>query len=207
MHEKEISRKDNNRAIIRGKIREEFSLDHEVRQESFYATKVAVSRHDGTIDMIPVIISEFLLNSEILSEKNVGKTAEMRGQFRSRNKEAHLKLFLFVKEFNFVDDDNSQNEIFLRGYICKKPVYRSNKIKSDLLIAVHRKYKQSDYLPCVTLDANAARASLMEIGDCIEAEGRIQSRKYFKKDPSNPKKGEWREAYEISIDRMEKVEE
>ena len=115
--------------------------------------------------------------------------------------------FSFVKEFNFVDDDNSQNEIFLRGYICKKPVYRSNKIKSDLLIAVHRKYKQSDYLPCVTLDANAARASLMEIGDCIEAEGRIQSRKYFKKDPSNPKKGEWREAYEISIDRMEKVEE
>ena len=207
MHEKELSRKDNNRAIIRGKIREEFSLDHEVRRERFYATKVAVSRYDGTIDVIPVIISEFLLNSEILSEKNVGKTAEMRGQFRSRNKEAHLKLFLFVKEFNFVDDDNSQNEIFLRGYICKKPVYRSNKIKSDLLIAVHRKYKQSDYLPCVTLDANAARASLMEIGDCIEAEGRIQSRKYFKKDPSNPKKGEWREAYEISIDRMEKVEE
>ena len=219
MQEKGVSRKDmakNNKVIIRGKITEEFSLDHEVRRERFYATKVAASRYDGTIDVIPVIISGFLLNSEILSEKNVGKTAEMRGQFRSRNEvgkdgKSHLKLFLFVKEFNFIDDDENQNEIFLRGYICKSPVYRrtskAHKAISDLLIAVHRNYEQSDYLPCVAWNANAVRAGLMKIGDCIELEGRIQSRKYFKKDPSNPERGEWREAYEISINTMEKIEE
>ena len=211
---REYSKEETNRAIMIGRIAEEFGLDHKVKRESFYASEVTVSRDDGTIDRIPIIVSEVLLNSEILSEKNTGKTVEIKGQFRSHNKlgkdrKIHLELFLFVKEIVFRNADD-KNEIFLRGYLCKLPVRGKNSQNqniSELLVAVNRQYGKSDYLPCVAVGVNATRAGMRKIGDCIKIEGRMQSRKYFKKDPSNPEKGEWRKAYDIFIKKIQLIEE
>ena len=127
---REDSKKETNRVTIKGRIAEEFKFDHAVKWEKFFATRIAVRRKSGTEDMVPVIISEVYLNPEILSGKYT--TVEMKGEFRSYNKlgedgKSHLSLFLFAKEVDFIDDeeDNGENEIFLQGYLCKTPIYRS----------------------------------------------------------------------------------
>ncbi len=211
---REYLQKETNRVIIRGRIEEEFKFDYKGK---FYVTRIAVRRESGINDMIPVIISEVLLNPEILSGKYIGKTVEMKGEFRSYNKlgedgKSHLKLFLFVKVINFkVDDNDDVNEIFLHGYLCKLPFYRrtskSKREISDLFVAVNRQYGKSDYIPCIAWNRNARSSASMQIGDCIELKGRIQSRKYFKKNPSNPEDGKLEEAYEVSINDMHLIEE
>lgn len=212
MQKKGISRKDmeeNNKSTIIGNITEKLSFDHMIRGKKFYAAKVAMSRCDGTRDVIPIIVPEDLFNSEIFSgKKYVGKKVEMRGQFRSHNKlgtdgKKHLVLFFFVKEIDFADGED-KNEISLRGYICKQPIYRitpkSKKAITDILIAVNRSTGESDYLPCIAWNKNAVSAGIMHVGDCVKIEGRIQSRMY-------PKDGKWKVAYEISIHKIKKIEE
>ena len=212
------SKKETNQVTIRGRIAEEFEFDHAVNWEKFYATRIAVRRNSGVEDMVPVIVSEVLLNPEILSGKYTVKTVEMKGEFRSHNKsgedgKSHLELYLFAIEVAFIEDDNDddKNEIFLRGYICKAPIYRktpkSKQDISELFIAVNRQYGKSDYIPCIAWGRNAIRVAIMRVGDCIELKGRIQSRTYFKKDPSNPKGGECKEVYEISISDVHLIEE
>lgn len=213
---REDSKKETNRVTIKGRIAEEFKFDHAVKWEKFFATRIAVRRKSGTEDMVPVIISEVYLNPEILSGKYT--TVEMKGEFRSYNKlgedgKSHLSLFLFAKEVDFIDDeeDNGENEIFLQGYLCKTPIYRSahksNRDIADLIIAVNRQYGKSDYIPCIAWGRNAKRVALMQVGDCIELKGRIQSRKYSRKDSSNSAGGELREVYEISISDVHLIEE
>ena len=212
------SKEETNRVMIRGRIAEEFKFDHSVKWEKFYATRIAVRRNSGVEDMVPVIVSEVLLNPEILSGKYTVKTVKMKGEFRSHNKpgedgKSHLEIYLFAMEVAFVEDDNDddKNEIFLRGYICKPPIWRetpkSKQDISELFIAVNRQYGKSDYIPCIAWGRNARRAGIMQVGDCIELKGRIQSRKYFKKDPSNPAGGELREVYEIFISNIHLIEE
>ena len=155
---------------------------------------------------------------EILSGKYAVKTVEIKGQFRSHNKlgedgKSHLEIYLFAMEVAFIEDDtdDDKNEIFLRGYLCKTPIYRktpkSKKDISELFIAVNRQYGKSDYIPCIAWGRNARRVGIMQVGDCIELKGRIQSRKYFKKNLSNPKDGEVKETYEISISDVHWIEE
>lgn len=212
------SKEETNSVMISGRITEEFKFDHEVKWEKFYATRIAVRRKSGVEDMVPVIVSEALLNPEILSGKYAEKTVEMKGEFRSHNKpgedgKSHLEIYLFAKEVAFIEDDtdDNKNEIFLRGYICKPPIWRetpkSKKDISELFIAVNRQYGKSDYIPCIAWGRNARRVGIMQVGDCIELKGRIQSRKYFKKNLFNPKDGEVKEAYEISISDVHLIEE
>ena len=46
----------------------------------------------------------------------------------------------------------------------------------------------------------------MDVGDEIEVSGRIQSREYFKKFSPDSEDGEIRVAYEISVNKLEKVD-
>lgn len=200
----------NNQVVIVGRIKEEFSYDHEWKGEDFYLTTIAVRRNKDSVDTIPLMITKKMKDKKFSGKEYVRKKVEIIGQFRSYNKwgndrKSHLKLFCFVEKIDFVNlDVDDKNEIFLRGFICKKPVYRitpkSKSPISDLLIAVNRKLGKSDYLPCIAWDENAVSAGIMDVGDCIEITGRIQSRMY-------PKDGEWKVAYEISIIRMKKIEE
>lgn len=200
----------NNQVVIIGRIKEEFSFDHKWKGEEFYLTTVAVRRNKDSVDTIPLIITKKMKDENFSGKEYVRKKVQIIGQFRSHNKEkqdrkSHLKLFCFAKKIDFIDSDvDDKDEIFLRGFICKKPVYRitpkSKTPISDLLIAANRKLGKSDYLPCIAWDENAVSAATLDVGDCVEIEGRIQSRIYHKGD-------EWKEAYEISIIRIKKIEE
>lgn len=102
------------------------------------------------------------------------------------------------------DEVKASNSIYLNGFICKAPVYRTTPFGreiADILLAVNRAYNKSDYIPCIAWGRNARYASNFEIGDNIKVWGRIQSRNYQKKLPDGSV--EERTAYEVSISKME----
>jgi len=211
---------DNNKVWISGIIEEDFQYDHEVWWEKFYRTRVIVTRQSGNVDYVPIIVSDLLMMN-IINSSNKGKYAEVAGQFRSRNIQdengrCRLKLYLFVKAINIYESEEefedavNANLIYLEGYVCKQPTYRTTPLGreiTDLMLAIPRTEKRNDYIPCIAWGRNAQYASYLEVGDKIKLYGRVQSREYFKRVSPDSEEGETRITYEISIMRMIKVEE
>ena len=145
---------ENNKVSVIGEIISGFTFSHEVFGEGFYLVNVAVSRLSEQADIIPLMISERLLD---VKEDYIGCTVEAIGQFRSYNRHEGVKnrlvLSVFVREIHFMEkftDYTKTNQIFLDGYICKAPVYRKTPLGreiADLLLAVNRPYGKSDYIP------------------------------------------------------------
>ena len=98
--------------------------------------------------------------------------------------------------------------IFLDGYICKEPVYRTTPLGreiADVLLAVNRAYGKSDYIPCICWGRNARYAGNLSVGSRIQLWGRIQSREYQKRIGENNVVS--RVAYEISVNKMEYIDD
>lgn len=197
----------NNAVKISGEIVSDFTYDHEMYGEGFYKVFVQVTRISGNLDTIPVMVSDRIID---VNKNLTGEMVAIEGEFRSYNK--HLlganKLLLFVlcKKIEIVKYCMNEDEIFLRGFICKNPIYRKTPFKreiSDLLIAVNRYYGKSDYIPCICWGRNARFAAGFEIGDEIVIRGRIQSRTYEKK--ISDTEFETRTAYEVSANMIEKI--
>ena len=118
-------------------------------------------------------------------------------------------LITFVKEIRILDLDcelKNPNQIFLDGFICKKPIYRSTPFGreiTDLLIAVNRPYNKSDYIPCIAWGRNARFAEKLNIGQRMKLWGRIQ-RENIKKTQGEILN---KIAYEVSISKMEIYED
>lgn len=200
---------DNNQVTIIGEVVKDFEYSHEVFGEGFYLLEVAVKRLSTSSDIIPLMISERLMN---VKDSYVGKIIEVTGQFRSynRHEENHNRLVLsvFVREVRLLDeyddDDNNPNQIVLDGYICKQPVYRKTPLGreiADILLAVNRPYGKSDYIPCICWGRNARYAQKFEVGGHLKIWGRIQSREYQKK--ISEVDYEKRVAFEVSVSKME----
>ena len=148
----------------------------------------------------------------------IGMKIEVSGQFRSYNRHEGLKnkliLSIFVRELQFVEDDDmpqeqsKSNQIYLDGYVCKPPIYRKTPLGreiADILIAVNRPYGKSDYIPCIAWGRNARFASTIEVGGHLQVQGRVQSREYTKK--INEEETEKRVAYEVSVSKIDFVED
>ena len=203
-----------NRAIVRGRIETDFKYDHKTWGKRFYRTRVIAKRLSGTEDFVPIMVSDFLMGEEMKKESLEGKWVEVKGQFRSyrtvgEDGHRHLDLVLFVTDMNIYENEGEEkNFIYLDGYLCKPPTFRetpSGKQITDLLIAVNRAYRESDYIPCISWGTLAQQMSKFDVGTRVTFYGRIQSRKYFKKISKDSEIGEYREAYEISINRLQKV--
>lgn len=201
---------ENNSARLVGTIIEELKFSHSVLGEKFFETKICVQRKSENTDIIPVIISERIMNGE---QNWYGKKVWLYGQFRSHNADDgnRRRLFLqfFVQEWHFADDEKyDKNDIALDGYIVKNPIYRetpSGYRICDLLIAVNRNYAKSDYIPCIAWGRTAVYAATLDVGTRIRIDGRIQSREYEKK--LSETETEKRTAYEVSVLMMEVVDE
>ena len=198
---------ENNKVSIIGKIVSGFTFSHEVFGEGFYMVDVAVKRLSGQADIIPLMVSERLID---VHEDYIGCTIEALGQFRSYNRHEgvrnRLMLSIFVREIHFMDeftDYTKTNQIFLDGYICKAPIYRKTPLGreiADILLAVNRPYGKSDYIPCISWGRNARYASSLSVGTKVKIWGRIQSREYTK--AISEAECEERIAYEVSISKM-----
>lgn len=199
---------ENNSVTIIGVIKEECKFSHEVYGEGFYVFQTEVSRLSDNADKLPVTISERLIDKELLT---VGTIVQVKGQLRSYNnysdKKNKLVLTIFAREIALLDDsgENNPNEIFLNGFICKPPVYRTTPFGreiADILVAVNRAYNKSDYIPCIAWGRNAKFAGKLAVGDNIKIWGRIQSRLYQKKIGDTI---EEKTAYEVSVSKIEAV--
>jgi len=197
---------ENNSVHIAGEVAEECVFSHEVYGEGFYTFRISSKRLSDQEDILPVTVSERLVNREALQ---LGTRVEIYGQLRSYNNYAEHKnrlvLTIFAREISFMQEDDHQNpnEICLNGYICKTPVYRKTPFGreiADVLVAVNRAYHKSDYIPCIAWGRNARFMNNLKVGSSIKVWGRIQSRHYQKK---MGEEVEDRMAYEVSISKID----
>ncbi|MEG1003371.1 single-stranded DNA-binding protein [Clostridium sp.] len=197
----------NNKIYLEGKVVSELEYSHEMYGEGFYTFGLEVQRLSDSVDLLNVTVSERLIADFDIS---VGKDVIVEGQLRSYNKfmEGSNKLILTVFARNIepcIERSKNPNEIFLDGYICKEPVYRTTPFGreiADVLLAVNRAYNKSDYIPTIAWGRNSRFCKTLEVGDNIKVWGRLQSREYQKKvsDTEVVKKI----AYEVSISKMER---
>jgi single-stranded DNA-binding protein len=202
---------ENNKVTLFGKVVSKPKFSHVVYGENFYEFSIEVSRLSESVDILPIIFSERLIPIEEVKE---GINLQINGQYRSYNNaengKSKLVLMVFAREIEFTDTlmASNANEIFLEGFVCKKPNYRKTPFGreiSDILIAVNRAYNKSDYIPCIAWGRNAKYCEQFKIGDKIRVYGRVQSREYEKKlDNDGVEK---KVAYEISVSKLEFVKE
>lgn len=201
----------NNVVEVFGKISSKLEYSHEVYGEGFYSFTLDVERLSDASDCIRVLISERLMDPQ---KDYSNEYVNVEGQFRSYNRHedgrSRLILSVFARDVTFFDENvnKNPNTIYLDGYLCKNPVYRTTPFGreiTDLLIAVNRPYNKSDYIPAIAWGRNARYAERIEIGKRIRVWGRIQSRIYQKK-LSETETIE-KIAYEVSVSKLEVVED
>ena len=90
---------ENNQVTMIGEIVSEFEFSHEVYGEGFYLVDISVSRLSDSVDYIPLMVSERLVD---VTQSYIGETISVSGQFRSYNrheeKKNRLILSVFVRE-------------------------------------------------------------------------------------------------------------
>ena len=198
----------NNIVTIFGVVKDKPTYSHEMYGEEFYNAELIVPRLSDVADVLPITISERLIMGIDIKE---GSKVIVEGQLRSYNKymdgSNKLILTIFARNILLSDEEiKNPNQIFLDGYICKKPVYRTTPFGreiTDMLIAVNRPYNKSDYIPSIAWGRNARYSEKLKVGDRIKIWGRIQSREYQKR--ISDEEIITRTAYEVSISKMEIV--
>ncbi len=194
----------NNQVRFTGTICSDVTFSHTVYCEDFYSFCISVERLSGSADVLPVIISKRLLRDDCLHREKV----TIEGQLRSYNMvcdgKSRLVLKIFARALYPCDCDiQDENTVFLGGYLCKPPIYRTTPFCreiADLLLAVNRSYGKSDYIPCICWGRNARYCGNMEVSQFIAVSGRLQSRQYEKHLPDGTI--EKRTAYEVSVNRL-----
>lgn len=205
------SYKDNNIVKIGGRVVIEPEFSHELFEEKFYIFYIETKRLSDYNDRLPVIVSERLID---ISKIKNGSLYIIEGQFRSYNKitdgKSKLILSIFVRDLEEVEDEDilTLNESTFIGYICKNPIYRKTPLGreiADVLVAVNRSYRKSDYIPCILWGRNAKFCETLPIGTMVKLTGRIQSRTYEKKKEDGTVISKI--AYEVSISKFSIAEE
>jgi hypothetical protein len=206
---------DTNMVKLIGKVISTTEFSHEIYGEGFYRFELEVPRLSDTVDILPITISERLIvDMDLIPDIYV----EIEGQLRSYNRyidnSSRLILTIFARDIKVLEgEDNikellkTPNKIYLDGYICKSPIYRTTPFGreiSDLLMAINRSYNKSDYIPCIAWGRNARFCEKLLVGDHIKLWGRIQSREYQKKYEGG--NVENKTAYEVSISKLEYIE-
>ena len=188
----------NNSITVRGSLVELPRFSHENHGRRFFRFLLEVPRLSGTVDTLPVIAEEGILNSFGLSD---GEMLTVAGQVRSHNVrndgKRHLLIFVFANAI-ICEDGEPINDCVLEGPICREPTYRRTPLGReicDIMLAVPRAFHRADYLPCILWGRIAQQGALCDIRDRLRIRGRLQSRIYTKLTEDGPQE---RTAYEIS---------
>ena len=204
----------NNYIGIAGRVYSDFEFSHEVYGEGFYRFEVEIYRLSDASDVLPVTISERLIDMESVSVKDwVYITGQIRSynNYVEENRRNKLVLTVFARDIEILKENDPEaepdinpNDVFLNGFICKPPIYRTTPFGreiADILLAVNRSYNKSDYIPCIAWGRNARYAGKLTVGSNIRVWGRMQSRFYQKRFDN----GEILEktAYEVSVSKIE----
>lgn len=190
-----------NRVVLRGTVNGEADFSHRVHGIEFYRFPLAVPRLSGREDLINILIPR----DPEEDPPRVGEYVEVTGQIRSFNNRTGVgnRLVITVLARSVLPTQKEPcNQVLLGGTLCKPPVFRRTPLGRDicdLLLAVNRKYRRADYLPCIAWGSLALACSRLETGDPLYLDGRLQSRTYLKTMGETTQE---RTAYEISISSL-----
>lgn len=196
---------NNNSCFVCGRVCTQPMPSHSIYGEGFYRMELEVPRLSKQVDILPVTVSERLLDPRT---DICDRIVSVEGQLRSYNKmvEGHSRLIIsvFARTVDAADRlPEDPNRISLEGYVCKPPVYRTTPFHreiTDLLLAVNRAYEKSDYIPCICWGYNARMSSQIAVGTRVCLNGRIQSRDYDKQLENGDVQR--RRVYEVSVRRL-----
>ena len=168
-----------------GKRASGFRFSHRSRGTAYYMADFVTERLSRTWDWIPVRVSEW--QCEMLSQ-NPNEYVLIRGYFQSFNcseqGRRRLLLSVFAKSLDILGETGaSENSIYLEGYVCRETVFRhtwAGMRVTDILLAVNRPYRGTDYLPCISWGKYALLAAGFPVGKRIWLRGCTQSRDYVK---------------------------
>lgn len=183
---------------LRGELCGLPELSHENHGRKFYRFTLEVPRLSGTVDLLPIVAEERLLNEMDLSG---GEMLAITGQIRSHNVRVdgirRLLIFVFAQTVT-AEDGEPLNDVMLEGPLCREPTYRRTPLGReicDVMLAVPRSFHRADYLPCILWGRTAQEIATCHTRERIRVCGRFQSRNYTKLTENGP---EERTAYEIS---------
>lgn len=173
-------------------------FSHESRMLRFYRLPLEIERLSGAVDRLNVLVREPQL--QLLALSDLPKL-RVQGEVRSFNNRsgegARLVITVLARSIELCDGYDS-NLVELRGTLCRPPKLRCTPMGRDicdLLLAVNRHYRRSDYLPCICWGRMALTAARWPVGQKLSLTGRLQSRDYIKLTDSGAIS---RTAYEIS---------
>ena len=174
---------NENHAVLRGTAAAEPVFSHTNHGVDFFVFPLSVPRLSGTEDRLNVLVPQSLLEEHALTP---GQRVEVAGEVRTFNNRtgpgSRLVITLLARTLAHTEEPPC-NQLTLSGVLCKPPVLRRTPLGReicDLMLAVNRRYGRADYLPCIAWGALAQRCSGLAVGDCVELEGRLQSRVYQK---------------------------
>lgn len=213
-HKKEVEQMDEirlqpepvNQVLLRGVLLEAPVFSHENHGKQFDRLILSVQRLSGTYDHL-----EILAEHEMAAALDavVGAAVEVEGEIRSFNNHSgqgrRLVISVYARSLCW-SDAPPENQVRLTGTVCRPPVYRHTPLGreiTDVMLAVERRYRRRDYIPCILWGSVARMAAQCPVGARLQLQGRLQSRSYVKQTPEGP---EERTAYEVSAITAQQVD-
>ena len=200
-----------NRVCLCGTVDETPQSSHVLYGEVFYTFPLRIARLSGADDVVPVTAGGRLFARPGAADAQLpplpcqGQRVRISGQLRSYNMHqdaaSRLLITAFARHMAYAEPEAAcENEVLLSGFLCKPVTYRTTPFSreiADMLLAVNRAYRKSDYLPLIAWGRNARFAASLQVGDCICVSGRLQSRAYQKRTETGAVIQ--RMAYEVSV--------
>lgn len=189
----------NNQITLHGTALDAPTLSHSSHDMDYFSLPLEVVRLSGVADTLLLLLPRSLVEYQPIAPLS---KLTVEGEVRSYNNRSGVGRRLLISVYGQalrVEEGADDNRLQLEGSLCKPPVYRHTPLGRDicdLLVAVHRRYGRTDYLPCIAWGSLAVRCGQLEVGDPIALSGRLQSRTYTKR---LEEEVESRIAYEISI--------
>jgi len=183
---------------LKGKLTKPFLSRFDSAGKKIYTAYLEVKRTSGVIDRIPIYWNEMLF-SELDAT-----FVEVIGDLQTRYRNAKMILYVWPQEMHSLSTEQYQNQVFMKGILCKKTPLRETPLSHvdiiDYLVAVNTPFN-SFYFPTIAWNENAFLVSDLKIGSHLFIKGRLQSREYIKKFPDNSEK--ILTAYEVSTNTLE----
>ncbi len=201
-----------------------------------YTFNLGIKRYSEKWDVLPIVIPGRAINPNIAVGNCISLVGQIRTRNEWRTKDNSVTptkkciVYVYAKqihligvpkqhsadEFELMDDYESPedvilnfNDVYLDGCLCKKPNWRTTPlghIIADVLLAVQRYPNKSDYIPCIVWSHDAVNISKCEAGKRVQIYGRMQSRKYEKKNADGDGITQ-HVAYEVAVAEVVGVDE
>lgn len=190
-----------NQVILQGTVAAEAVFSHQAHGIDFYQFPLAVPRLSGREDLVNILLAP---NGGPLPRP--GDCVQVAGQVRSFNNRTGVgsRLVITVLARSVAPGLGEPcNRVRLTGTLCKDPVLRRTPLGRDicdLLVAVNRRYRRADYLPCIAWGSLALGCAQLRTGTDLTLEGRLQSRTYHKTIGETTQE---RTAFEISVSALD----